>query len=210
MGFLPETGQATTSASGQAGPNKLPNRPPLPGEKLDQSQQLAMDVMAQVPPAWPNLASSMQAHTLPFNHPPSAAGIHKLKKLCSMVSDPLSDKFVLMLPQIQKDASLADKFLPPLPFVDTVQTPCIMVIAKHHEDGRFMATFLNQVQLYHARSATWCGSTKVCVNQISGYASARTITTKPLALNSSMPWSAATHHRLQLLLCNCCQLPCVL
>lgn len=48
--------------------------------------------------------------------------------------------------QIQKDAML-DKFLPAVPFLDTVQTPCIMAVGKHHEDGRFMATFLNQVQL---------------------------------------------------------------
>lgn len=47
MGFVRETDQATTS-----GPKKLPNRPPLPGEKADPSQQLAMDVMAQVSPAW--------------------------------------------------------------------------------------------------------------------------------------------------------------
>ncbi|KAL3156215.1 hypothetical protein ABBQ32_012495 [Trebouxia sp. C0010 RCD-2024] len=92
MGFLPEKDPETTVASEQADVKKLPNRPPLPGEKLDNSQQLAMDVMAQ----------------------------------------------------IQKDAML-DKFLPAVPFLDTVQTPCIMAVGKHHEDGRFMATFLNQV-----------------------------------------------------------------
>ena len=47
MGFLPEKDPETSSE--QAGVKKLPNRPPLPGEKLDNSQQLAMDVMAQVP-----------------------------------------------------------------------------------------------------------------------------------------------------------------
>lgn len=65
MGFLPEADQATT-ASGQAGPKKLPNRPPLPGEKLDASQQLAMDVMAQVVPAQRNLVQI--ASTSTANH----------------------------------------------------------------------------------------------------------------------------------------------
>lgn len=51
MGFLPEKDPETTVASEQADVKKLPNRPPLPGEKLDNSQQLAMDVMAQVPRA---------------------------------------------------------------------------------------------------------------------------------------------------------------
>lgn len=87
MGFLPETDQATTSASGQAGPS----RHPLPGERLDQIQQLAMDVMAQVVPEWPNLASSMQA-LLPY----TAAVFKKFSKasiLYSMASDHLSDMF---------------------------------------------------------------------------------------------------------------------
>lgn len=51
MGFLPEKDPETTVTSEQADVKKLPNRPPLPGEKLDNSQQLAMDVMAQVPRA---------------------------------------------------------------------------------------------------------------------------------------------------------------
>ena len=92
MGFLPETDQATTSASGQAGPSKLPHRPPLPGERLDQSQQLALDVMAQVVPDWPNLASSMQALQLPY----IAAAFKNFSKasiLYSMASDHLSDMF---------------------------------------------------------------------------------------------------------------------
>ena len=152
MGFLPETDQATTSASGKAGPNKLPNRPPLPGEKLDQSQQLAMDVMAQVVPAWPNLASSIQQINCYIQQLPSGTGISKSTSLNLMASDHLSHVFVLGLMQIQKDASLGDKFLPPLPFFDTVQAPCIMVVAKHHEDGRFMATFLNQVRAHKCAS----------------------------------------------------------
>ena len=52
----------------------------------------------------------------------------------------------LLLTQVQKNALHPDKFQPTIPYVDTVQAPCLAVIGKHHEDGRFMATFLNQVQ----------------------------------------------------------------
>lgn len=136
MGFLPETDQATTS--GQAGPKKLPNRPPLPGEKADPSQQLAMDVMAQVSPAW------LKPGVVTY---PVACKQVDCAELYFMAVHLYSNYLLLLRIQIQRDASMADKFLPPLPFVDTVQAPCIMAIAKHHEDGRFMATFLNQVHL---------------------------------------------------------------
>ena len=47
MGFLPDTDQGTTN--GKAGQRKPHNRAPLPGEKPDQSQQSAMDIIGQVP-----------------------------------------------------------------------------------------------------------------------------------------------------------------
>ena len=48
--------------------------------------------------------------------------------------------------QIQKDAARGEKIPPPpLAFLDTHQAPCMVVIGQHFKDGRFMATFLNQV-----------------------------------------------------------------
>lgn len=180
MGFLSETDQATTS--GQAGPKKLPNRHPLPGEKADPSQQLAMDVMAQVSPAWLKPGAVIVKYQVACTQVDCA-------ELYFMAVHKYSKSLVLPWIQIQRDASMADKFLPPLPFVDTVQAPCIMAIAKHHEDGRFMATFLNQVQLCYARSATACYCSTwqtFCVKHSLSLTSARTITTKPLAFSTSM------------------------
>ena len=48
--------------------------------------------------------------------------------------------------QIQKDTARGERIPPPpLAFLDTHQAPCIVVIGQHFRDGRFMATFLNQV-----------------------------------------------------------------
>lgn len=47
--------------------------------------------------------------------------------------------------QIQKDAARGERTPLNLAFLDTHQAPCMVVIGKHFKDGRFMATFLNQV-----------------------------------------------------------------
>ncbi|DBA83035.1 TPA: hypothetical protein ACH3X1_006809 [Trebouxia sp. C0004] len=47
--------------------------------------------------------------------------------------------------QIQKDAARGERIPLNLAFLDTHQAPCMVVIGQHFEDGRFMATFLNQV-----------------------------------------------------------------
>jgi hypothetical protein len=51
MGFKADADQGT--ATEQAGQKKLQNRAPSPGEKPDQNQQSAMDVIGQV--FWPHL-----------------------------------------------------------------------------------------------------------------------------------------------------------
>ena len=54
------------------------------------------------------------------------------------------EQLVLAL-QIQKDAARGEKIPPNLAFLDTHQAPCMVVVGQHFKDGRFMATFLNQV-----------------------------------------------------------------
>ena len=54
------------------------------------------------------------------------------------------EQLVLAL-QIQKDAARGERIPPNLAFLDTHQAPCMVVVGQHFTDGRFMATFLNQV-----------------------------------------------------------------